>query len=734
MNLYEADIIELKNLSNQLDNEDIPGLGKALNHLELIEKTAKMNGDAEIVEQALSLKTYVEKLVLFETSDLNPFKNGVRNLSRTIGMSIDELEGYTEDSQVGQNNGSLKPYVENGSGADGFFEEKDNMSFDSDLETVEEIDQKPDKLSEIDKEILRDFVIESRENLERIEVNLIELEQSPDNKDTINAIFRPFHTIKGVSGFLNLNKINKLSHTTENLLDSARKGELRITDDVVDVILSSIDKLNQLISYVQKSLDLGKADLEGEIDITGLVFRIETLSDNLRKNLVSQPPLKPSVENLFRFRDPEDLYAIDADDKGQWKSSELAIEIKDTVSKTGRSTGGVDKRGSRTALQVKVDTLKLDNLIDQTGELVIAQAMLRQSRTIMGIKDQKVLQTFSRLTQIISDLQRTAMSMRMVPIKSTFQKMVRLVRDLSRTSKKEVNLKMIGEDTEIDRNVVDELYEPLVHMIRNAVDHGLETPSERNDMGKSPKGSIYLRAYHKGGNFVIEIEDDGKGLNKDKIIEKAIKSELIDSDARLLENEIYNLIFLPGFSTAAKITDVSGRGVGMDVVKKGIEKFRGKLDIQSKLGKGTKFIISLPLTLAIIEGMLVRVGKERYIVPTMSIIESFKPKVNECFTVEGKGEMVSVRGGLIPIIRLDRICGVEGDAKNPWDGLILVVENKNEKRGLLLDELLGQEEIVIKSLGEALNKIKGLAGGAILGDGKVGLILDMDGLFEISNR
>jgi len=315
-----------------------------------------------------------------------------------------------------------------------------------------------------------------------------------------------------------------------------------------------------------------------------------------------------------------------------------------------------------------------------------------------------------------------------------FQKMFRVVRDLARNSGKEVDLEMYGEDTEIDRNVVDELYEPMVHMIRNSVDHGIESPEERVRIGKNRKGKVVLRAYHKGGNIIIEIEDDGKGLNKNGILEKAISKNLIDRDAQLTESEIFDLILQPGFSTAQQVTEISGRGVGMDVVKRSIEKLHGRLDIQSEYGRGTNFVIRLPLTLAIIEGMLVRVGKERYVIPTMTIIESIKPKKEDYYTVKGQGEMIMARGKLLPLIRLNRICGVQADSDNPWDGLVVVIENKNDQRCLLLDELLGQEEIVIKSLGESLKKVKGLAGGAILGDGRVGLILDMAGLFEISEN
>jgi two-component system chemotaxis sensor kinase CheA len=291
---------------------------------------------------------------------------------------------------------------------------------------------------------------------------------------------------------------------------------------------------------------------------------------------------------------------------------------------------------------------------------------------------------------------------------------------------------MEGEDTEIDRNLVDELYEPMVHMIRNAIDHGIEMPDERERKGKDRRGVIELSAYHRGGNIVIKIKDDGNGLDKKSILEKAISNNLIDGDNDLTDPEIYNLIFQPGFSTAKEVTDVSGRGVGMDVVKKAIDKLRGRVEIFSTPGQGSTFIIRLPLTLAIIEGMLCRVGQERYIIPVLAILESFLPDRKQYFTVEGKGEMILSRDEVIPLIRLDRIFGVNGDSKDPWNGLVVTVEHDNEKRCLLFDEILGKEEVVIKSLGESLKETKGVAGGAIMGDGRVGLILDIPGVIEVA--
>jgi two-component system chemotaxis sensor kinase CheA len=340
--------------------------------------------------------------------------------------------------------------------------------------------------------------------------------------------------------------------------------------------------------------------------------------------------------------------------------------------------------------------------------------------------------TLGQLNQITSCLQTMAMTLRMVPIKSTFQKMVRLVRDLARSSGKKILLTMEGEETEIDRNVVDELYEPMVHMIRNSVDHGLETPDERVAAGKKPEGEIRLKAFHRGGKIIVEISDDGRGLNRSRIVEKAGSNGLIGSDSKLNDEEIFNLIFHPGFSTAKEVSDISGRGVGMDVVKKAIEKLRGRIDIQTTPGKGSTFVISLPLTLAIIEGMLVRVGQERYVLPALSIIESFRPDKEQYSTVEGKGEMILSRGRLIPLVRLSKIFESHSHVEAPWDGLVVVVEHDGKYMCLLLDELLGKEEVVIKSMGEIMKDVPGIAGGAIMSDGRVGLILDMAGIWQMA--
>jgi two-component system, chemotaxis family, sensor kinase CheA len=692
-----------------MDIQDIPSLGNILNSLGEMEKDSTSIKEPAFSELIQAIKGYLEKIIIEETVDVTPLEEGIDSL-QTIFRHVCNQKEYNRDiSQILNRLGCKKEEAEKN--------EKEEF-------------QPPDEdLSEEDRQILSGFVIESIENLDTIEVSLMDLEQDPNDTESINSIFRSFHTIKGVSGFLNLVRINKLGHCAENLLDKVRSGEIAVQETIVDIILESADLLKKLIQGVQTGLEMGTA-LDIGLDIAPLINRIDEI-----QTLADQLGDKPVGEILIHKGEisPEDLETgLDRQkEEPDKKIGQILVQEKHTGPEQVVSALRDQKKfGSRKMdLQVKVNTKKLDNLVDLTGELVIAQSMLRQNQALLSNKDQKLAHNLGQLSQITSSLQTMAMSMRMVPIKSTFQKMVRLVRDLAKNSGKEVQLKMSGEDTEIDRNVVDELYEPMVHMIRNSVDHGIETPEERKKEGKNQTGEIHLKAYHQGGKIIVEISDDGKGLDKDRIIAKA--NQLITDEGKLTDSEIYNMIFQPGFSTAKQVSDVSGRGVGMDVVKKGIEKLRGRVEINTSPGKGSTFVISLPLTLAIIEGMVVRVGEERYVIPALSILESLRPARDQYSTVEGKGEMILSRNKLFPLIRLNQIFNVECSFNNPWEGLIVIVEHDGRQMGLMLDELLSKEEVVIKNLGDALKDIKGIAGGAIMGDGRVGLILDMAGIWEV---
>ena len=720
-----------------LDPEDVPGLGGALKSLESIEIFTRDLKDKSLISIIRAMKGYIEKLILREKSDLSPFEAGISQLQE---ICRDLINGKAFSKDISSLLTSLG-YMVQDSEAQGLegSEAEDAADETSQSEREKETpEEAPSIIGDEDKEIIADFVAESLENLSTIEVKLMDLEQDPSDLDTINAIFRPFHTVKGVSGFLNFNKINKLAHISENLLDKARNGELSIEGEVIDVILESVDILKKMIENVQATLDTG-TPIEGDIDTGQLIVRIEhflTRSVGEDKKLLGEILVDKGAISETDLKDALDVQKKkDGKKLGEILLEKKKVETKEVVSALREQK----KSGQPAALHVKVDAGKLDNIVDMVGELAIAQSMLRQNELIMTSKDRKLDQINNQLNMITSALQKTAMSLRMVPIKNTFQKMLRLVRDQAKKAGKEVQLVMSGEDTEIDRNMVEEIYEPMVHIIRNSIDHGLELPQEREAANKPKQGYIYLRAYHKGGDIVIEIEDDGQGLNREKIRKKAISSGLIKEGEKLTEGEINNLIFHPGFSTAEKITDVSGRGVGMDVVKnKIIEKLRGRVEIQSSPGKGTTIFIRLPLTLAIINGMVVRVNGEKYIIPTLAVQESFRPKKTECHTVKRKGEVIMFRDSLVPLIRLDQLLALNGNDssgemdKAPWEKLVVVVENQERRRCLLVDELLGQEEVVIKSLGKGLTDVKGIAGGAIMGDGRVGLILDIAGIFDIA--
>jgi two-component system chemotaxis sensor kinase CheA len=547
-----------------------------------------------------------------------------------------------------------------------------------------------------DPELLSDFILESREHLATIESQSMVLEQNPADQEAIHAIFRGFHTIKGLAGFLELASIQETAHEVETLLDGARNGQLQITPQVIDVVLAGADYLREAIACVEASLHSATPP---PMPAAGQVLkRIRRLLDSNR-------------EELETVAEPERPAQM-ASPPAQAESSPAAVQAE---VKTELKT-------------VKVDTAKLDYLADMAGEMVIAQSLVLHDPDLASVKSARLARNLSQLARITSEIQKTSMSMRLVPIAQLFQRMVRLARDLSRKFGKPLQVETAGEETELDRNIVQELADPLMHMVRNAVDHGIEDAARRQAAGKPAAARIGLRAWHQAGYIVIEISDDGRGLDKGKILAKA-RSRGIPAD-NLTENEIYHLIFEPGFSTAEQVTDVSGRGVGLDVVRKHIQKLRGRTEIRTVPGQGAAFTLKLPLTLAMIEGLVVVVGSDRYILPMFAVREMFRPVPDAVSTVQNRAEMVQVRGRLLPILRLHRSFGVRPRSENPWDSLLIVAESEGRCFCLMVDELVGKQEVVIKGLGETIRNTPGIAGGAILGDGRVGLILDVDALYK----
>ncbi|MCB1150865.1 chemotaxis protein CheA, partial [bacterium] len=384
---------------------------------------------------------------------------------------------------------------------------------------------------------------------------------------------------------------------------------------------------------------------------------------------------------------------------------------------------------------VRVDADRLDLLVETIGELVIAEAMVSQSGELRAGASVEVARNLDHLDKICRELQEIGMALRMVPVRPIFQKMARLARDLSRKVNRSIEFTMSGEDTELDKPVVDKIGDPLVHMIRNAVDHGIESdPAEREALGKSRTGNIRLTAYHKGGNIVIEVQDDGKGLDRERIMAKAVERGLVKEGQVLSDREVFNLIFEPGFSTAKQVTDVSGRGVGMDVVRRNVEELRGSVEIESTMGKGSIFRFKLPLTLAIIDGMVIRTGAENYIIPTLSVVRLVRPNMEDYLTVRSKGEMLRFEEELVPLVRLNRVFNVPAGREDLSDTVVVVVESEGRRIGLISDDLIGQQQIVIKSLGEKVQGTPGIAGGAIMSDGHVALILDVPGLVKVAQK
>ncbi|MCM2332517.1 MAG: chemotaxis protein CheA, partial [Anaeromyxobacteraceae bacterium] len=388
--------------------------------------------------------------------------------------------------------------------------------------------------------------------------------------------------------------------------------------------------------------------------------------------------------------------------------------------------------GSQLRETVKVDLERVDSMVEMIGELIIVESMVVHAPEIAQLTSLKVRNYLNQLTKISRDLQNVAMRMRMVPVRGAFQKMARLVRDLSRKSGKDIVLEQSGEDTEMDRSMVERIEDPLVHLVRNSIDHGTETAQERKAAGKPARAVIRLSAYHEGGSIVVELSDDGRGLQKEKILAKAREKGLVEEGRDLSEQEIYNLIFLPGFSTAARVTEISGRGVGMDVVKRNIEGMRGRVSVSSRPGQGTTFKMVLPLTLAIIEGMLIACGKEKYIIPSLSIVESLRPTEDMISLAAGRGEIINVRGEILPLLRLHRLLQMEGAERSPTEGHVVVLEGLGRKVGIVVDDVLTQQQVVIKPLGQGIGDTDFLSGAAILSDGRVGLILNVDRLSSLA--
>jgi two-component system, chemotaxis family, sensor kinase CheA len=569
-------------------------------------------------------------------------------------------------------------------------------------------------------------------------VALLSLETNPQDAEAVNTIFRGFHTIKGTSAFLGLSRMSGLAHCAESLLSRVRDNEIRCTGGYADLALRSVDMLKSLVQSVQNALGGGLMTVPPKYEeLKSLLANPEAAGISAEHGPDSGEPAPAKMTE----REEWDAEIEHAGEPVTHADEEKVQEPPPFRTPASGQAGGAAPSPVRAAKlekqadsSVRVSTDRLDRLVDMVGELVIADSMVAQDDRVRQGGNHDLMRKVSHLGKIVRELQDLAMSMRMVPLKATFQKMGRLVRDLSHKSGKKVHLITEDNETEIDRNMVDIINDLLVHMVRNSVDHGIEHPDDRKRAGKDEMGTVFLSASHSGGNVVVQIRDDGKGLDRNRIFQKAVEKGLVDSDKPMSDADVFNLIFAPGFSTADKVTDVSGRGVGMDVVRKGVEALRGRIDILSEFGKGCIFTVRLPLTLAVTDGMLIRVGQERYIVPTANIHLSFRPEPGSLSTIASRGEMVMLRGELMPMFRLHHLFNIVGAVEDPTKGLLVVVGDGERRCTILVDELLGQQQVVAKSLGEGLGKIQGVSGAAILGDGRVGLIIDPSEVIQTARQ
>ena len=628
------------------------------------------------------------------------------------------------------------------------------------------------------QELLEDFLVESFELIEQIDHDLVELESNPDDLELLNRIFRVAHTVKGSSSFLNFDTLTKLTHHMEDVLNKARHGELKITADVMDVVLKSVDMMKGLLVSIR---DNGN-DSNSGIDISQICPQLTAISEgqsptsatsapapapapepaaadippsaipeDIDPNTLSEDQINAEIERLLKVRKAEDEARRAAKASGGGAAPDATPEPAPAAAPdkpaaaakpAGDGANAPAKAGANASDQtIRVEVGRLDYLMNLVGELVLSKNRLL---TIYNDVEERydgeqfleeLNQVVSSLSLVTTDVQLAVMKTRMQPVAKVFNKFPRVVRDIGRDLNKQIDLIISGEETELDKSIVEEIGDPLTHIIRNSCDHGIEDPATRKAAGKPEKGTIELKAYNEGNHIVIEIIDDGKGIDAEAIRIKAVERGLIsENEADTMSNkEIYSIIFRPGFSMAAKVTNISGRGVGMDVVKTNVEKLHGVIDIDSEVGKGTTLKLKIPLTLAIIQSLLVGTQEEIYAIPLANVNETVRVPVDNIYTIEGKN-VLRLRDEVLSLVRLSDLFGVKQVLESGDQTYVVVISVAETKLGIIVDNLIGQEEIVIKSLGSYLANIDGIAGGTIRGDGRVTLIVDVGVIMDMAKE
>lgn len=631
------------------------------------------------------------------------------------------------------------------------------------------------------------FFQEADEHLAQMESSLLHLEQTGErDSESLDAIFRGAHSIKGAAGTFGFDEITAFTHCLETLLDGLRAGEVALTRPCVGVLLSAVDVLSAMLAAAR-----GSGSPPANAAEVTVLLQAAMEAKVLPDDLVAEAAGSPAATATYRIRfiphggiflqgmdpilllcelrtvgevleitadlsrlphlramDPDECYlgwtARLASAAGAERihdvfafvedASEISIEVEGALpAGPPAKTEATAKTPSREASSIRVSTAKVDKLIDLVGELVIAESMASEILKDFSLHRLSALvSAFAEMGRYTRELQERVMGIRMLPIGSVFSRFPRVLRDLAAAQGKQISLELSGEETELDKQMVDSLSDPLTHLVRNAIDHGIEEPAERRKAGKPEQGVIRLHAFHRGGNVLVEVTDDGRGLDLAKIQRKALERGLLSAGDTPSDETLQALIFHPGFSTADHVTNLSGRGVGMDVVKRNVDALNGAVSVSSELGRGSTVCIKLPLTLAILDGLLLKVGAQTFVLPLISILESIRPKAQQLNVVAGSGEVVAVRGEPLPMLRLHQLFGIPTDVTDPTRGLLVVVENQGKRLAFLVDELLGQQQVVVKSLEANFRKVEGVAGATILGDGRAALILDVAGLAQLA--
>jgi two-component system chemotaxis sensor kinase CheA len=631
-------------------------------------------------------------------------------------------------------------------------------------------------MEDFEKELKLDFLDEATQLLENTEQAFLQLENDLHNKELIDEIFRFAHNLKGTSRAVGFGVVAEFTHEVENLILKLKQEEIEITDHIVSVLLECNDHITTMIAELKENFDASFESSELVTKVQAAIDgNLESLTDNSTTPVETvaleetseedqnEQEIAPDLEQASFEVDEElinhellaELEAMNSSGTETEASKTPSVPQTQEVAKQEDSLPGLNVFKGKENISkeespknniadptkpklkeekkiekdesIRVSLSRVEALNNFVGELVILQSVLEQQKYI-GIQDELAIKSIGQLSKLSKEIQEISMSLRMIPVKTTLQKMSRIVRDTSKTLGKKVNLTLKGEETEIDKTVLEHLADPLVHIVRNAVDHGLESTQERIEVGKDEKGQVVIEAYHEGNNLVIDVSDDGKGINPDIIRAKAIEKGVLDPNSSMNDYDVIQLIFHPGFSTKEEVSEVSGRGVGMDVVKTNIEKLSGDVRVITKLGQGSVFRIVLPLTMAIIDGMVIRVGTEKFVIPIAQVQESLKPNKKDIHYATGIGDCLNLRGKVLPVKKISNLLKLNTEEKEVADQIVIIAKSKQGLIAVAVDDIIQQQQVVIKKLGKEIKDQKGFMGSSILGDGKPAFIVDIDDL------